>query len=112
MSFVAQNSRWLAALLLTVAACGGSTEQMGSDPSDGADEPVDVAAPCDAPPAGFVAWQSGGLVSVSKRTPAFVGGAQTYAVVQHVDASELPAVIDFGTDLIEVRPGPTLCIAE
>jgi hypothetical protein len=86
-----------------LVACGGTT--------GGADDPVITEpAPCSPPPAGFVAWRSGDLVNVSKKLSGRVGSVEFRAEVRHVDAAALPAQVDFGDELIEVRPDISLCL--
>lgn len=92
-------------LVLVLCAC--------SDPeATVVDAPTEVAAPCTAPPMGFIVWTRDGLVQVSKdmRGVRGPGGIETHAVILSFDASMLPAVADFGPEQIEVRAGPTLCL--
>ncbi len=95
-------------LALMAAGCAGC----GDDATQPAPAPVDVAAPCDAPPMGFLVWERDGLVQVSKnlhgvRQP---GGVVATALIISFFPSELPAVADFGPERIEVREGLTLCL--
>ena len=90
--------------LLVLVACGAE-----------ADAPIDVVpaepAPCEAPPATFTVSQSGELVRVSKGLGGvFVGGATLHAEIRAVYSSALPATVDFGAEVVEVRSDLTLCL--
>lgn len=97
-------------LLLAVMAVGCAG--CGDDATLPTPAPVDVVAPCDAPPMGFLVWERDGLVQISKdlRGARQPGGIVARALIISFFPEELPAVADFGPERIEVREGPTLCL--
>ena len=91
--------------MLLLAGCSGC--------AGAADDPAVVEpSPCEPPPLGFVAWQSGDLVNVSKKLSGRVGSVELRVEVRHVDATALPSVVDFGAEKIEVRQDLSLCLVD
>lgn len=89
-------------LLVALLACGGAGEDAPLPPT---------TVPCSPAPEGFVAWASGELVMVSKPLGnAPVGGVLVQHEIRSVAAAALPARVDFGAELIEVRSVDELCI--
>ena len=79
----------------------------------GADDgPVEVEPVCNPVPQGIVAWRSGDLVMVSKKLDATASGVQLRAEIHNVPGERLPAQVDFGAELIEVRPDMSLCLLD
>ena len=96
--------------LLLLAGCSGvddSTPVETPNPTP----PMEVEA-CDPAPAGFVVWTSpDSVVHVSKKlTGTIAGGIELHAEIHHLDPATLPAVVDFGSEQIEVRADLTLCL--
>jgi hypothetical protein len=87
-----------AVLLLVVLGCGAA-----------ADPPVET---CEPAPAGFKAERDGELVRVTKRldTAPRQGGIRLFSEARVVDATTLPASVDFGAELLEVREDLSLCM--
>lgn len=87
-----------AVLLLVVLGCGAA-----------ADPPVET---CEPPPDIFKAERAGDIVRVTKRLdPApRPGGIRLFAEIRSVYATDLPANVDFGAELLEVRSDMSLCM--
>lgn len=90
------------AFVCVLVACGGGAE----------DEPLEPETPavCNPAPEGFIAWRSGELVMVSKKLTGTASGVQLRAEIRNVDGATLPAQVDFGAELIEVREDMSLCL--
>lgn len=101
------------AVCFTVMACGGAVAPSGgtADAAPDADA-APVSAPCVAPPIGFIDWRSGDSVDVSKKLSGSAGGVRLYAEIRSVPFSSLPAQVDFGDELIEVRADLSLCLLD
>jgi hypothetical protein len=95
---------WWALVLVGCGGCGGGV----------VDEPLPPEPePCTPAPLGFIVWQSGDTVMVSKPLHGTImGGIEQHAEIHPVAASALPAEVDFGAELIQVRADMSLCLIE